>query len=137
MKIYCGGKIKSSPFEEASAMYLKRIHLWPVQVHEMEEKQWTKLAPTPNSVWIALDERGKNLSSAEFYKNMISWNENYKTVAFFVGESDGLPPLIADQSQHKISFGSMTWPHLLARVLLLEQIYRAQQRGMNHPYSFV
>ena len=118
-------------------MYLKRIHLWPVHIHEMDEKQWSKLSHTPHGVWIALDEKGKNFSSAEFYKKITSWHESYKTINFFVGESDGLPSFVLNQATHKLSLGSMTWPHLLARVLLLEQIYRAQQRSLNHPYSFV
>ena len=58
-------------------------------------------------------------------------------VLFFIGAYDGFPDGFAQQCQYRIAFGQWTWPHLWVRVLLLEQLYRTQQRALNHPYSFV
>ena len=137
VKVYCGGKVKSSPFEALTCLYVNRIRHWPIQVHEMQGKQWGRLFRSPHMVWIALDEKGAQCSSAQFYDKFIFWSEHSKEVSFFIGESHGLPLSIRPQINFFLSLGMMTWPHLAARVLLLEQLYRVQQRHRNHPYSFV
>lgn len=84
---------------------------------------------------ISLDERGKSLNSPEFAKIL----QNHQVhgqgpVTFVIGGADGLHDSIRKKSDHLISFGQLTWPHMLVRVLLLEQLYRAQQILSGHPY---
>ena len=88
-------------------------------------------------LWIALDERGASWSSAEFCHQITQWVEGPVVPCFVIGPSDGLPRSVRESCRVVLSFSGMTWPHLMARVLLIEQIYRAQQRTLNHPYSFV
>ena len=88
-----------------------------------------------DAVIIAMDERGKTLPSREFAQKFQNWqNEGQSHVQFFIGGADGLNDEIRKRAQLLLSFGKQTWPHMLARIMLLEQIYRAQQILKNHPY---
>ena len=84
---------------------------------------------------IAMDRNGRPLSSPAFAKKLGAWQDDgIRDIAFVIGGSDGLDKSVLDQAQLKIAMGEMTWPHMLARVMLLEQIYRAQCILSNHPY---
>lgn len=136
IRIYAGGRIKNSVFQDAYDQYSKRIRHWSIQTIELSDKQFQKLSPK-NELWIALDERGASWSSAEFCHQITQWVEGPMVPCFVIGPSDGLPRSVRESCRVVLSFSGMTWPHLMARVLLIEQIYRAQQRTLNHPYSFV
>ena len=94
------------------------------------------LAKVPKtSVIVALDQNGLVASSAEFAKKIGEWQNNgINNLVLVVGGSDGLDSTVLDKAQMIISMGQMTWPHKLARVMLLEQLYRAQCILNNHPY---
>jgi 23S rRNA (pseudouridine1915-N3)-methyltransferase len=79
---------------------------------------------------VALDERGKTFSSPAFAERLAAWG----AAAFVVGGADGLDESLRRRADLLLAFGTMTWPHMLARVMLLEQLYRAQTILSGHPY---
>lgn len=137
IKIYAGGKIKNSVYEEALKTLVQRITFWRLDLQELSEKQFDGLSVSPRERWIGLTEQGRSFSSSEFSLYLDRIFQQGQTPVFFIGEASGLPEKIMNCAHDTLSLGAMTWPHLLARVLLIEQIYRAQQRTLNHPYSFV
>jgi 23S rRNA (pseudouridine1915-N3)-methyltransferase len=84
---------------------------------------------------VALDRRGKVLDSQGFADRLARWRDNsVSDVAFLIGGADGHTETLLKEAELVLSFGAMTWPHLLARAMLAEQIYRAQQLLAGHPY---
>jgi 23S rRNA (pseudouridine1915-N3)-methyltransferase len=84
---------------------------------------------------VILDPRGESMSSAAFAGRLQGWRaQNTPAVAFIVGGHDGLAPNLREKSSLAIAFGPATWPHQLARIMLLEQIYRALTILTGHPY---
>ncbi|MDP6572018.1 MAG: 23S rRNA (pseudouridine(1915)-N(3))-methyltransferase RlmH [Rhodospirillales bacterium] len=87
------------------------------------------------AVVVALDAAGKRLTSAAFAKRLGAWRDGgVKDVAFLIGGADGLDGAVTGAAELVLSLGAMTWPHLLARAMLAEQIYRAQCILSGHPY---
>jgi 23S rRNA (pseudouridine1915-N3)-methyltransferase len=141
------GRVKAGPFADLQSEYLKRLS-WPIAVKEVEERRALPaaerkaregellLAALPeDAVVVALDERGKTLPSAGFAERLARWRaDGTKTLAFVIGGADGLAEPVVQRAGLALSLGAMTWPHLLARILLLEQLYRAQQILAGHPY---
>jgi len=84
---------------------------------------------------IALDERGTVRSSRGLADQLAAWRgQGVPELAFAIGGADGLGAEVLDRADTTLSLGPMTWPHLLARCMLLEQLYRAQQILASHPY---
>jgi len=84
---------------------------------------------------IALDERGTVRSSRGLADQLAAWRgQGVAELAFAIGGADGLGAEVLDRADTTLSLGPMTWPHLLARCMLLEQLYRAQQILASHPY---
>jgi 23S rRNA (pseudouridine1915-N3)-methyltransferase len=84
---------------------------------------------------VALDGKGRTLTSAQFARHLGGWRDHgVKDLAFAIGGADGLDAAVIDRAQLVLSLGPMTWPHMLARALLVEQIYRAQCILAGHPY---
>jgi len=84
---------------------------------------------------IALDEQGDKVNSGSFAETLRGWRDSGVTdLAFLIGGADGLDEMVRQQANHILSFGLMTWPHLLVRGMLAEQLYRAQQINAGHPY---
>lgn len=94
------------------------------------------LKATPdNSKRVLLDERGKEWSSRELAHNLARWRDHgEQCVAFWIGGADGASQTLKDQADEKLAFGRQTWPHLLVRAMLAEQIYRAVTILGNTPY---
>jgi 23S rRNA (pseudouridine1915-N3)-methyltransferase len=90
----------------------------------------------PASVpFVALDERGVQWSSRALAEQIAIWRDRgWPELAFAIGGADGLHSMVLDRADVILSLGSMTWPHLLVRGMLLEQLYRAQQILAGHPY---
>jgi 23S rRNA (pseudouridine1915-N3)-methyltransferase len=87
---------------------------------------------------VALDERGKSLSSEAFSKTLAQWrDEGTSDIAFVIGGADGLADSVRRRARLLLSFGAMTWPHMLVRGLLAEQLYRAERIWAGHPYHRV
>ena len=84
---------------------------------------------------VALDEKGAAWSSRDFADRLARWRDTAVGIlAFAIGGADGLGQAVIDRADSVVSLGAMTWPHLLVRTLLLEQLYRAQQILSGHPY---
>ncbi len=84
---------------------------------------------------IALDERGRDLDSATFAKRIGTWIDASTTdLAFIIGGADGLAPELRERAALTLCFGKLTWPHLLVRIMLAEQLYRASTILAGHPY---
>jgi 23S rRNA (pseudouridine1915-N3)-methyltransferase len=93
------------------------------------------LAAAKGATIIALDERGKNETSEVFARRLGEWRDNaVPDLAFVIGGANGLAPAVREKASHIMSFGAMTWPHMLVRVLLAEQLYRAVTILAGHPY---
>ncbi|HLI22430.1 MAG TPA: 23S rRNA (pseudouridine(1915)-N(3))-methyltransferase RlmH [Stellaceae bacterium] len=140
------GRHKAGPLKSLQEFYAARIR-WPLTVREVEERR--KLPPgelksregelilaalPKDASLVALDGRGKSLSSAEFADRLGRWRDADAALAFAIGGADGLSVAVLDRAQLVLSLGAMTWPHLLVRGMLLEQIYRGQQILAGHPY---
>lgn len=134
LHIIARGKIGRSPEAELTDRYLKRI-AWPVRLTELPERGGTVLAAPANSVAILLDERGETLSSIAFAKKLEAWRDGGKREArFVIGAADGHGDAARAEADLLLSFGPATWPHLLARAMLAEQLFRATSILANHPY---
>ena len=134
MHIVARGKIGRSPEADLVERYLKRIN-WPVQVTELPDRGGKTPERPPNSVTVVLDEKGKALSSMELAKKLESWRDGGKREArFLIGAADGHDDGQRRDADLLLSFGPATWPHLLARAMLAEQLFRATSILANHPY---
>jgi len=134
LHIVARGKIGRSPEADLVDRYLKRI-AWPTKVTELPDRGDAMPARTPNSIVIALDERGAALSSIEIARTLEAWRDGGRREArFLVGGADGLSEEERRGADLLISFGPATWPHLLVRAMLAEQLFRATSILANHPY---
>ena len=134
LHIVATGKIARSPEAELVERYMKRI-AWPTKLTELPERGGA-VAPLPaNSIAVLLDEKGKPLSSMELAKLLERWRDAGKREArFVIGGADGHSDAERAESDLLLSFGPATWPHLLARAMLAEQLFRATSILANHPY---
>jgi len=134
LHIIARGKIGRSPEAELVGRYLKRI-AWPTKLTELPERGGRMIEPSPGVVAVVLDERGKALTSLEFAKSLERWRDEGKREArFFIGAADGHGEDQRAGADLLLSFGPATWPHLLARAMLAEQLFRATSILANHPY---
>ncbi len=106
----------------------------PAETQKVEGELLLKNIPAKSFV-VALDERGKDISSRELATKMKGWQEQgFGQLVFLIGGADGLTESVKQRANFALSFGHATWPHRLVRVMLLEQLYRAQQINNGHPY---
>ena len=134
LHIIARGKIGRSSEAEMVERYLKRIG-WPTKVTELPDRGGTNPIAPPASVTIALDERGEAVSSMLFAKKLEGWRDGGKREArFLIGAADGHDEAQRVEADWLLSFGPATWPHLMARAMLAEQLFRATSILANHPY---
>ena len=134
LHIVARGKIGRSPEAELTTRYLKRI-AWPTKVTELPDRGGTLPDAGSNMVTIVLDERGAALSSVDFAKKLEGWRDGGRREArFLIGAADGHDKNMRDGADLLYSFGPATWPHMLARAMLAEQLFRATAILANHPY---
>ena len=134
LHIIARGKIGRSPEAELTDRYLKRI-AWPVKLTELPERGGNVPAAPAGSVTILLDERGEAVASTAFAKKLEAWRDGGKREArFLIGGADGHGDEARAEADWLLSFGPATWPHLLARAMLAEQLFRATSILANHPY---
>lgn len=89
---------------------------------------------TPQDHLIALDQDGKSLTSPQFAGLLTQLRDQAQNIVFAIGGAEGFDASIIARANMTLSFGTLTWPHMLARIMLAEQIYRAQCIAANHPY---
>ena len=134
LHIVARGKIGRSPEAELVERYLKRIS-WPTKVTELPDKGGKAPELVAAVVSVVLDERGKALSSTELAKKLEAWRDGGKReVRFLIGAADGHDEEQRQSADLLLSFGAATWPHMLARAMLAEQLFRATSILANHPY---
>lgn len=140
------GKAKRGPEMALVDEYLKRIP-WRVDLKEFEIKSArdarTRItreaeallgAVPTGAVVIALDERGKAENSAAFAARLGKWRDQGRALTFLIGGADGHSDAVRARADHLLAFGPATWPHMLVRVLLAEQLFRAHTILSGHPY---
>lgn len=140
------GKAKASPEQQLYQEYTRRLP-WKVECKEFDVKldDPAKRKTKENALLldacagasriVALDESGKSLSSREFADQLARWQQDGdSSVAFVIGGSDGLDKTLLKKAHLVWSLGRVTWPHMLVRALLAEQLYRAWSVIAKHPY---
>jgi 23S rRNA (pseudouridine1915-N3)-methyltransferase len=141
------GRLRDAPSRALCDDYAARL-TWPLTVREVELKRAFPPAQAREEearllldamgerpTLIALDERGAEWTSAEFARRIGLWrDEGVGELAFAIGGANGHGQALLSRASATVAFGRMTWPHRLARVMLIEQIYRAQQILSGHPY---
>lgn len=134
LHIVARGKIGRSPEAELVERYLKRI-AWPVKITELPESGGRLPRPPENGVVILLDEKGDALASVDFARRLERWRDEGRGEArFLIGGADGFGDAERRAADLLLAFGRATWPHLLARAMLAEQLWRATSILANHPY---
>ena len=134
LHIIARGKLGRGPEAELVERYLKRI-AWPVKVTELPESGGKPPPPAENAVTILLDEKGEQLGSIDLAKRLERWRDDGRREArLLIGGADGFGDSERAGADLLLAFGRMTWPHLLARVMLAEQLFRATSILANHPY---
>ncbi len=149
MKIWLAavGRARAGAARDLYEEYARRM-TWPLTLKEVECKKRTPpdelkrleadllLAAVPNAAMIvALDERGTTLSSERFAERLGVWRDlGVGDVAFLIGGADGHGDAVGKRADLMLALGPMTWPHLMVRAMIAEQLYRAQQILAGHPY---
>lgn len=138
--VIAAGRLRPSPLLDVFQEYQKRMQ-WQLNIIELESKNQADLEnkfieKIQNQAYtMALDERGKSLKSRNFANKLQNLSdEGQNHIQFIIGEANGLPQSVTQKSDFLLSFGNQTWPHMLCRVMLIEQVYRAQQIIAGHPY---
>ena len=142
------GRMQRGPEQTLVDEYLKRLP-WKSKIVEIDTKKSAAtsverkareaeklLAAVPQgAAIIALDENGKALKSRAFAGKVDEWQmAGYSNLAFIIGGADGLDASVLAKADLKLAFGTLTWPHMMVRVMLAEQIYRAWSINTGHPY---
>jgi 23S rRNA (pseudouridine1915-N3)-methyltransferase len=141
------GRLRRGPELELIEIYRGRMR-WSVSVREVEEHRplpaverrrregaLLRAAVPGDAVLVALDERGIQMDSKQFADRIGAWQAGgRRDLAFVIGGADGLDTALLAAAEISLSFGPMTWPHMLVRSMLMEQLYRAQQILAGHPY---
>ena len=134
LHIVARGRIGRRPEAELVDRYLKRI-AWPTRISELPESGGKLPPPPENGVTVLLDEKGEQLGSAAFAQKLEQWRDGGKREArFMIGGADGFGDAERASADLLLAFGKATWPHLLARAMLAEQLWRATSILANHPY---
>ena len=154
LSVIAVGRLKAGPERELSARYAERfqqsgralglagptiVELAESQARSAESRKAQEAAAIiaafpADALLVALDERGRSPSSAEFAADLARWRDAGRDVAFAIGGADGLGEEVRAKAAVTLSFGRTTLPHQLVRILLLEQLYRAATILSGHPY---
>lgn len=134
LHIVARGRIGRSSEAELVERYLQRI-AWPTRLTELPDTGGRPPALPPGAKRVLLDETGAMLGSKAFAEQLGRWrDEGVREARFLIGAADGFSDAERAEADLLISFGRLTWPHLLARAMLAEQLYRATSILANHPY---
>lgn len=147
LTIVAVGRMRRGPAADLYRDYAGRLR-WPLELIEVEERRALPadalkereadllLASVPRGARIvALDERGETLTSRGLAERIEAWrSDGVRDCAFLIGGADGHGAAVSARADLVLSLGPMTWPHLLVRGMLAEQLYRAQQLLSGHPY---
>lgn len=145
--LICVGKLKDPSLEKIEADYLKRIINPELTIHEVRSQSENKLLEGEAVLKkikdiekdsaahkIALSEWGKLSSSVEFAQSTRKLLENKSKIIFIIAGAEGFSENVLLMCNEKISLSTLTFPHKIARIILIEQLYRAQTIREGHPY---
>jgi len=145
MRLIAIGKLRPGPEQDLFDRYNARLrpklsvtelaegHGAPAEI-KRREAQSLLAALTPETFAIALDMGAPALSSEQLATRLESWLAAGRPVAFVIGGAEGLAQKLLDRADQTLSLGPLTWPHMLVRVMLAEQLYRARAIAAGHPY---
>ena len=148
------GRLRAGPEKTLIDDYLTRfdrtgraLGLGPARIVEVEDRKGGGMAAEAvlleralpkGAVICVLDERGKVETSPAFSARLGGWRDNGRAdLALVIGGADGIDPTFRDRADHALSFGKMVWPHMLVRVMVAEQLYRAASILAGGPYHRV
>ena len=134
LHIIARGRIGQGPEAQLVERYMKRIR-WKTRVSELSDIGGHLPAAADHSRTIMLDEKGAQLTSVELARLLERWRDDgVREVRFLIGAADGFDDTARASADKLIAFGTATWPHLMARAMLAEQLFRATSIIANHPY---
>ncbi len=134
LHIIARGRIGRSAEADLIDRYVKRI-TWPVQITELPDTGGKAAPLPPQAKVIALDEGGEQLGSLDLARLIENWRDTgVRELRFLIGAADGLSAQERALADRTLSFGRATWPHLMVRAMLAEQLYRATSIIAGHPY---
>lgn len=135
LHIIARGRIARSPEAELVDRYIKRLS-WPVRLTEMPDSGGKMpIASAAPARTVLLDESGDMLTSLQFADLLGQWRDGgVREARFCIGAADGFTAIERGDADRMIAFGRATWPHLMARAMLAEQLYRATAILAGHPY---
>jgi 23S rRNA (pseudouridine1915-N3)-methyltransferase len=134
LHIVARGRIGRSPEAELVDRYLKRLS-WPTKITELPDTGGKMPALDPQTRIVLLDETGDTPGSVTFAEKLGKWRDDgVREVRFLIGAADGFAGADRATADWLVSFGRLTWPHMLARAMLAEQLWRATSILANHPY---
>lgn len=134
LHVIARGKIARSPEADLVARYEKRIQ-WPFKLTELPDRGGKVPDPAMPCKTVLLDERGKQLTSDAFAGTVGDWRDSgVRETRFVLGAADGHTTQEREEADLLLAFGNATWPHLLARAMLMEQLYRVTTILAGHPY---
>lgn len=144
------GRLKSGPEADLTRDYLDRfartgraLGLPPIRLTELEDRRGGGMAAEATLIeraipegaaLIVLDERGEQMTSPDFAQALAGWRDQARDLCFVIGGADGIDPALRAKATRSISYGRAVWPHLLVRVMLAEQLYRAATILAGSPY---
>lgn len=146
IEILVSGRLKNGPLLDVIQSYKKRMS-WSVELYEFQSKHKQAASIqkdetafylgkiSPQAFVIAMDERGKNIGSVDLAEKIGEiQSSGCSHIQCIIGGADGLDEQVRRRADLLLSFGKLTWPHMLARTMLYEQLYRCQQILAGHPY---
>ncbi|RPF71358.1 23S rRNA (pseudouridine(1915)-N(3))-methyltransferase RlmH [Aurantiacibacter spongiae] len=134
LHVIARGKIARSPEAELVERYEKRI-AWPLRLTELPETGGRVADPLTPYRTVLLDEKGRDLSSEQLARHLERWRDDgMRECRFVLGAADGHSDAERAEADLLVAFGRATWPHLLARAMLMEQLFRATAILAGHPY---
>jgi len=134
LHIVARGRIGRGPEAELVERYAKRL-AWPFRMTELPDTGGKMPAVDPGTRIVMLDETGEILGSRDFATRLEKWRDRgVRETRFLIGAADGFDDAQRGAADLLLSFGRATWPHLLARAMLAEQLWRATSILANHPY---
>lgn len=134
LHIVARGRIGRSPESELIDRYIKRVG-WPTKITELPDTGGKMPAVEPGTRIVMLDEKGRDLPSLAFATQIGRWRDDgVRETRFLLGAADGFDDAQREQADLLLAFGRATWPHLMARTMLAEQLWRATSILAGHPY---
>lgn len=134
LHVIARGKIGRSPEADLVARYARRI-AWPLTLTELPDAGGVVPLPQNPCREVLLDEHGQQLSSEDFAALLGRWRDDgVREARFLIGAADGHGAEARAKADLLLGFGAMTWPHLMVRAMLAEQLWRATSILAGHPY---